>query len=92
MGHLYSGRYAAGPALLSDLVGRTDDVVHIREVHAALGNTGDALDALEVGYQRRSPELLNLAADPAFDPLRRHPRFIRLLREIGLPTLNLETH
>ena len=87
-----AGQRDEAEALLSALVERTDDVVHISEVHAALGNTGDALDALEVGYQRRSPELLNLAADPAFDPLRRHPRFIRLLREIGLPTLNLETH
>ena len=80
-----SGHDVEAAGLLDSLVRRGDDPVYFSEICAAMGNVREGLDWLEAAYQQRSPELLNLAVDPAFDPLRTHPRFRRLLRAIGLP-------
>ena len=49
-----------------------------------LGGTDEALDALEAAYAERSP-LLGFLMRPDFDPLRDHPRFQELYRQVGLP-------
>lgn len=54
-------------------------------IHAALGEQELALDELEQAYAEHSPSLSMLNWNPAFVQLRSTPRFIDLLRRVGLP-------
>ena len=56
-------------------------------VAVALGDKDRALAALEDGFRRRDGEILILGADPQWDPMRSDPRFIDLLRRIGVVPL-----
>lgn len=51
----------------------------------ACGDVEGALDAAEQLADDRSPHIFWLVDDPAFDPIRRHPRYSALLARIGLP-------
>ena len=53
-------------------------------VHLALGENDVALGLLEKAYQERSGCLTDLKVDRDWDPLRSDPRFIDLLKKIGL--------
>jgi len=53
-------------------------------VHAALGENDLAFEWLEKSYERREESILSLKVDPKVDPLRKDPRFIALLRKIGI--------
>ena len=53
-------------------------------VYAALGENDLAFARLEKGYQRREESLLSLKVDPKVDRLRSDPRFIALLKKIGV--------
>lgn len=53
-------------------------------MHASLGNTDEALAALEDSCRKRDLWLVWLGRDPRFDCLRSHPRFQGLLQVIGL--------
>jgi hypothetical protein len=44
----------------------------------------EALDLLERCYEERVQMLSELHAEPAFDPIRTDPRFVDLLRRVGL--------
>lgn len=52
--------------------------------HAQLGNTDLALQALEKAHDERE-DITDLAVDPSWDAIRTDPRFIHLLRRVGLP-------
>ena len=54
-------------------------------IHAALGDSEAALTFLERAFDARAIQLLWLAVDPAFDPLRGEPRFKEILRRMNLP-------
>lgn len=54
-------------------------------VYASQGEREKALAWLEKAYQERSPFLLNIKTDNAFDNVRSDPRFHDLLHRIGLP-------
>jgi hypothetical protein len=43
-----------------------------------------AFEWLEKSYERREESILSLKVDPKLDPLRKDPRFIALLRKIGI--------
>ena len=58
---------------------------HVAVAHAGLGQTDEAFEWLEKGYDRRDVWLLELAVESGFDPLRSDPRFDDLLRRIGFP-------
>jgi serine/threonine-protein kinase len=47
------------------------------------GETDACLDWLEKAYAARDVELLDVNADPQFDPLRQNPRFQQLTRRLG---------
>jgi TolB-like protein/DNA-binding winged helix-turn-helix (wHTH) protein/Tfp pilus assembly protein PilF len=49
------------------------------------GRKDEAFAWLEKAYERRSFEMIFLAVNPKWDPLRSDPRFADLLRRIGLP-------
>ncbi|MEZ5307740.1 MAG: winged helix-turn-helix domain-containing protein [Pyrinomonadaceae bacterium] len=48
------------------------------------GETEKALDELESGFELKTDELLVVNADPVFDPVRREPRFIALMKRVGV--------
>ena len=48
------------------------------------GDKEGAFPYFEAAFKKREPDLLRLA-DPAFDPIRTDPRFVELVRRIGLP-------
>jgi tetratricopeptide (TPR) repeat protein len=54
-------------------------------VHLGLGEHDKALQWMEKEYDARGWYLLLLAQAPRFDPLRSHPRFQALLRQMNLP-------
>ena len=53
-------------------------------VHAELGEKDEALDKLEVAYEKRMFELTELGIEPAFASLHAEPRFLALIRRVGL--------
>ncbi|HEV8370207.1 MAG TPA: hypothetical protein VGQ39_19805 [Pyrinomonadaceae bacterium] len=57
---------------------------NMAEVHAALGEKDQALAALERANVGNGWFLSTLNADPMFDYLRSDPRYIELVRRMGL--------
>lgn len=57
----------------------------IATFHARLGDKEAALRHLEVAFANRSGGLVQIGGDVRFDNVRDDPRFIDLLRRIGLP-------
>lgn len=55
-------------------------------IHAGLGDTDRALAELDSAYVERAWPMFVLRVDPAFDGLRGDPRFVRLLKRVGLPS------
>jgi len=53
-------------------------------IYLGLGDKEWALDGLEKAYEARSQWMLWLKMDRIFDPLRSEPRFIALLKKVGL--------
>jgi len=53
-------------------------------VHIGLGELPEALDALEEAFEERDMYMVLLKVDPMFDGLRSEPRFIALLKKVGL--------
>jgi hypothetical protein len=49
-----------------------------------LGKKDQALEWLEKAYQDRGGSLLLVKVDPAFDSLQSEPRFLNLVRRLGL--------
>jgi tetratricopeptide (TPR) repeat protein len=52
--------------------------------YAHAGDESQALDWLETAVEQRTPWVVELNVDPNWDGLRSHPRFIALLKKIGL--------
>jgi len=82
-----SGRQAEAAEIALDLEARQDGMpssaVNIALVYVGLGDTERAMTWLEKAYQARfNPSIL---LRPAWDSLRRVPRFQELLSSIGLP-------
>ncbi len=53
-------------------------------MYGLLGDKDRAFAWLERGYAERSPAYSALNADPCWDPLRDDPRFVDLVRRVGL--------
>ena len=53
-------------------------------VYLGLGDKEWALDGLDKAYEARSQWITRLKVDRMFDPLRSEPRFIALLKKVGL--------
>ena len=61
--------------------------------HLAAGNTEEALDALEEGFDERWGWIYPfLAVYPLLDPLAEEPRFERMVAEVGIPLRGVGTH
>jgi serine/threonine-protein kinase len=57
----------------------------LAELYVHLAEHTRALEYLEQAYREHQAELVGLAVDPLFMPLRSYPEFQDLLRRIGLP-------
>ncbi|MEA2336278.1 MAG: eukaryotic-like serine/threonine-protein kinase, partial [Thermoanaerobaculia bacterium] len=56
----------------------------LARIYAALGNNDEAMKNLEQVYKDRSESAVWLKVDPSLDSLRNDPRFIALIRKVGL--------
>lgn len=90
IGHLYaaSGRKAEALKKLDQLMeisqGRYVSKYEFAIIHAGLGGKDQALHWLERAYREHSPELLLLKVDPYLADLHSDPRFVDLVRRVGL--------
>jgi hypothetical protein len=57
----------------------------LARIYAALGNNDEAMKNLEQVYNDRSESAVWLKVDPSLDTVRSDPRFIALMRKVGLP-------
>jgi hypothetical protein len=85
--YVVSGKRSEALELLSELKQRSNPgyskASEIAMIYASLGDTGQAMDWLEKGYEERfNPGVL---LRPGFDPLRSDSRFRNLVHRIGLP-------
>ena len=53
-------------------------------IYAGLGDKDQALQWLEKGYQERANKMAFLHIEPFFDNLRSDPRFVELVRRVGV--------
>jgi TolB-like protein/Tfp pilus assembly protein PilF len=86
--HASAGRTQEARALIGQLIERSQQQ-HVSQywlalAHAGAGEKTAALDALEKAYEQHDVILVWLGTEPRLDSLRSEPRFIDLLRRIGL--------
>ena len=85
--YVASGKRSEAIKLLGDLKKNSNpgysNASEIAMIYASLGDTDQAMNWLEKGYEERfNPGVL---LRPGFDPLRSDPRFQNLVHRIGLP-------
>ena len=56
----------------------------IAQIHAALGDRQHALEWLDKAYQAHDVSLLGIKTDQTFESFHQEPRFVELLRRVGL--------
>ncbi len=64
------------------------DGVVMASTYALLGETDQAFASLRRGYKERSPFMEFVKEDPDFDNVRSDPRYVEVLRRVGLGTMN----
>jgi hypothetical protein len=83
-----SGDRAGAEELLERLQTRAPSqyvpAVSLAFLNGVLGRTEEALSALEQAYRNREPLLAVAKVFFVFDPVREHPRFQAILRELRL--------
>jgi hypothetical protein len=57
----------------------------VANAYAEAGERDLAFQWLEKAFAERTPQLLHIVADPAYDGLRDDPRYKDLIRRIGIP-------
>ena len=71
--------------LLAEKKQRYVSPVSLAVAYFGLGETGSAFDALEQAYAERKGWLLHMQVEPVFDDYRSDPRYLDLVKRIGLP-------
>lgn len=66
--------------------GSHPDPLRLAALWAYAGDVDQSLDWLERAYDARSSALVFLRTYPAFAELHSHPRFMRIVEEMKLPT------
>ena len=83
-----AGRRDEAAAVLKELEGmynRRESLAHyLAAVYAGLGDKDQAFAWIEKGFQARNGSLVFVKFDFTFDPLRGDPRYVDLLRRMGL--------
>ncbi|HEV2914139.1 MAG TPA: protein kinase [Pyrinomonadaceae bacterium] len=84
-----SGRRDEAHRILNELIAASGEryvsPYFIAEVYRGLGDLDKTFEWLEKAYEDRSDWLVWLGIEPALDGLRSDPRFIDLVRRVGLP-------
>jgi TolB-like protein/Tfp pilus assembly protein PilF len=55
------------------------------QIYAQWGKPAQALDQLDLAFEERDPGLVSLKVDALLDPIRREPRFQKILAELKFP-------
>jgi TolB-like protein/Tfp pilus assembly protein PilF/predicted Ser/Thr protein kinase len=88
-GYSVSGYKGAMKAWLDDLISQSTHryvaPLDIATFYVRLGEKDHALEWLEKAYQVRDADMVDLATEPTFDLLHSDPRYLDLLRRVGLP-------
>jgi tetratricopeptide (TPR) repeat protein len=82
-----SGRRSEAISIVRRLTDESDRYpppIHIAMAFAGLGDVDEAFVWLERGYAEHDPHIMGLPVLPAFVPLRSDPRFLDLVRRMGL--------
>lgn len=53
-------------------------------LNTRLGENDRAIESLELAFSQRQLAMTEIAIEPAFDPLQSDPRFVKLLRRVGV--------
>jgi serine/threonine-protein kinase len=85
-----SGRKAEAISILNELKERSTtnqylSPFQIALIYAGLGENDKAIEWLQTAKRERDPFLIYIRVDPNFDNLRKDPRFIELMQQIGGP-------
>jgi Flp pilus assembly protein TadD len=56
----------------------------IAVLHASLGDVDDAFRWLDIAVEEQSPGLILLRVHPRLDPIKKDPRYLPLVRKLGL--------
>jgi tetratricopeptide (TPR) repeat protein len=91
-GYAISGRVDDASKILNELIELSKQkyipaLIDIGLIYAALNEIDKAFEWLEKACQERTNVMVWLYPDPAVDPLRSDPRFLDLMRRIGLPNV-----
>lgn len=80
------GRQSEADAALKDLVQQDarDGCFQIAEIYAARGDAEAVLDWLERDYSLHLTGIMDVRVDPPFNSLRQHPRYVALMRKLGV--------
>lgn len=54
-------------------------------LYTRLGKNDRAMDLLELAFRERQLSMTEIGIEPAFDPLKSNPRFLSMLRQVGVP-------
>lgn len=83
-----SGRMDESRALLDELLKRSETRFvppsHLAWMYNGLGETDKTFEWLEKGFQQRDPKMAFLKVDPKWTNLHSHPRYIEMLKRLGL--------
>jgi len=92
LGFIYgqSGRRVEGMGILNELEKRSTtnqylSPFQIALIYAGLGDNDKAIEWLQTGKRDHDPFLMYIRVDPNFDNLRKDPRFVELMQQIGGP-------
>jgi tetratricopeptide (TPR) repeat protein len=85
-----SGRRAKALKLISEIADETKEAKHVQPtkialVYAELGLKDQAFDWLQRAYEEHDAWLVNVKLGKFVDPLRSDPRYLDLLKQMGLP-------
>jgi len=84
-----AGRRNEATALVAKLdeiaANRYVPAYHLAIAHAGLGDCDRAFALLAKASADREPQLINVAVDPRFEPLRRDRRYAELMVQLGIP-------
>lgn len=90
LGYVYAraGRKAEALAILDELSRASEEKyvspLEIAEVYAGLGDRERCMGWVEKGFRERAPDFRTQVTSPIYDDLRSSPRFVSILKEIGV--------
>ena len=87
LAHVYArlGETARAQAILDQMEESAAEPTRLALIFLGLGEVDRALEKLWQAFEERSFWMVYLQADPVYDELRSHPRFIELLERMNFP-------